>query len=222
MEQLTFILELFGTVAFAISGATTAIRKNMDILGVCVLGLVTAIGGGITRDILLGALPPAAFINPVYLYVGLATALVMFVPAVRRALFANHRVFDLLLLLSDSVGLGIFTVVGVGVTVAAGHGENMLLCVFLGVLTGVGGGVIRDVLAGDVPYIFVKHIYALAAAAGALVCCICVRLVDIGLGYIVGFAVVFVLRLCAAHFRWDLPKARNVDEEGKRDSHSEK
>ena len=69
---------------------------------------------------------------------------------------------------------------------------------------------------------FVKHIYALAAAAGALVCCICVRLADIGLGYIAGFAVVFVLRLCAAHFRWDLPKARNVDEEGKRDSHSEK
>jgi uncharacterized membrane protein YeiH len=215
MEKLTFILELFGTVAFAISGATTAIRKNMDILGVCVLGLVTAIGGGITRDILLGALPPAAFINPVYLYVGLATALVMFVPAVRRALFTNHRVFDLLLLLSDSVGLGIFTVVGVGVTVAAGHGTNMLLCVFLGVLTGVGGGVIRDVLAGDVPYIFVKHIYALAAAAGALVCCICVRLADIGLGYIAGFAVVFVLRLCAAHFHWDLPKARNVEEETK-------
>ena len=61
----------------------------------------------------------------------------------------------------------------------------------------------------------VKHIYALAAAAGALVCCICVRLADIGLGYIVGFAVVFVLRLCAAHFRWDLPKARNVEEETK-------
>ncbi len=215
MEKLTFILELFGTVAFAISGATTAMRKNMDILGVCVLGLVTAIGGGITRDILLGALSPAVFDNPVYLYVGLAAALVMFVPAVRRALFANHRVFDLLLLLSDSVGLGIFTVVGVGVAIHAGHGENMLLCVFLGVLTGVGGGVIRDVLAGDVPYIFIKHIYALAAAAGAIVCCICDRVADLGLGYIAGFAVVFVLRLCAARFRWDLPKARNVEGEEK-------
>ena len=215
MGDLTFILELFSTVAFAISGATTAIRKNMDILGVCVLGLVTAIGGGITRDVLLGALPPAVFTNAVYLYVGLATALVMFVPAVRRALFTNHRIFDLLLLLSDSVGLGIFTVVGVGVTVAAGHGDNILLCVFLGVLTGVGGGVLRDVLAGDVPYIFVKHIYALAAAAGAVVCCLCGRYADMGLGYIAGFVVVFVLRLCAAHFRWDLPRARDVEDSEK-------
>lgn len=213
MNELTFILELLGTVAFAISGATTAMRKNMDILGVCVLGFITAVGGGITRDILLGALPPAVFGRPVYIYVALAVSLVMFVPFVRRALFANHRLFDLLLLLTDSMGLAIFTVVGVGAAMGGGFGGNMLLCVFMGVLTGVGGGVLRDVLAGDVPYIFVKHFYALAAVLGALVCCICERFTDLTVGYIIGFAVVFVLRLCAAYFRWDLPKARNVEED---------
>lgn len=212
MSNLTFILELFGTVAFALSGATTAIRKNMDILGVCVLGVVTAIGGGITRDVLLGALPPAVFDRPVYLYVALIASLVMFVPALRSALFANHRVFDLMLLLTDSVGLGIFTVVGVGATVAAGHGDNMLLCIFMGVLTGVGGGVLRDVLAGDVPYIFVKHFYALAAAVGALVCCICHSFTELSVSYIGGFIVVFFLRICAAYFRWNMPKARSVEE----------
>ena len=224
MNELTFILELLGTVAFAVSGATTAIRKNMDILGVCVLGIVTAIGGGITRDVLLGALPPAVFDKPVYLYVALAAALVMFIPLVRAALFASHRVFELLLLVTDSVGLGIFAVVGVGASVAAGHGDNMLLCVFMGVLTGVGGGVIRDVLAGDVPYIFVKHFYALAAAVGAIVCCLCARFADLGIGYIAGFAVVVVLRLCAAHFRWNLPHARNVEEKSnpKKDGGSDK
>ena len=222
MGNLTFILELFGTVAFAISGAITGIRKNMDILGVCVLGVVTAIGGGITRDVLLGALPPTVFEHPVYLYVAVAASLVMFVPALCGALFANHKLFDLLLLLTDSVGLGIFTVVGVGATLAAGYGENMLLCVFMGTLTGVGGGVLRDVLAGDVPYIFVKHIYALAAAAGALVCCICHGFTELSISYIVGFAVVFVLRLCAAHFRWDLPKARPTEEEEKETSENKK
>lgn len=213
MSNLTFVLELIGTVAFALSGATTAMRKNMDILGVCVLGLVTAIGGGITRDILMGALPPAAFSHPVYLYVALISSIVMFFPFVRRALFANHALFDLLLLLTDSIGLAIFTVCGVGAAMAAGYGENMLLCVFMGTLTGVGGGVIRDVLAGDVPYIFVKHFYAVAGVLGAIACCICVKVADLGLGYIVGFAVVFVLRLCAAHFRWDLPKARPTEKE---------
>ena len=213
MGNLTFILELFGTVAFAISGAITGIRKIMDILGVCVLGVVSAIGGGITRDVLLGALPPAVFDRPVYLYVALAASLVMFVPVLRSALLANHKLFDLLLLLTDSIGLGIFTVVGVGATVAAGYGENMLLCVFMGTLTGVGGGVLRDVLAGDVPYIFVKHFYAVAGVLGAIACCICVKVADLGLGYIAGVAVVFVLRLCAAHFRWDLPKARPTEKE---------
>lgn len=213
MSNLTFILELFGTVAFAISGAITGIRKNMDILGVCVLGVVTAIGGGITRDVLLGALPPAVFERPVYLYVALAASLVMFVPALREALFANHKMFDLLLLLTDSIGLAIFTVVGVGATAAAGYGDNMLLCIFMGTLTGVGGGVLRDVLAGDVPYIFVKHIYALAAAAGALVCCVCYSFTDLGASYIGGFIVVFLLRLCAAHFRWNMPKARPTEKE---------
>ena len=98
----------------------------------------------------------------------------------------------------------------------------MLLCVFMGTLTGVGGGVIRDVLAGDVPYIFVKHIYALAAAAGALVCCICHSFTELSVSYIAGFAVVFVLRLCAAHFRWDLPKARPTEEEEKENSEKKK
>ncbi len=210
MSLFILIFEIIGTVAFAISGAMTGLKKNMDVFGVCILGLTTAVGGGIIRDLILGVTPPSAFCDPTNALLALGVSLVFFIPALRRKLFARAKIFDQLLLLTDSAGLGIFTVCGARVAISAGYGENFFLTIFLAVLTGVGGGVIRDLFAGDRPYIFVKHIYACAALAGGIICTILWRLIGESASMLIGFAVVVVIRLLAAHFHWSLPKAHDV------------
>ena len=167
IEYMVSITEILGTVAFSVSGAMTAIRKKMDILGVVVLGVVTAVGGGIIRDLLLGITPPAAFQNPVYVAWATVTALLAFVLARHTWSEKNRHLFELLLNLVDSLGLGLFAVIGVRTAIDCGYGDNGFLSIFVGVLTGVGGGMLRDTMAGEVPKIFRKRIYALAALAGA-------------------------------------------------------
>lgn len=214
MEIFILCFELIGTFAFALSGAITGLQKRMDILGVCVLGLTTAVGGGITRDLILGITPPSAFRFPVFLCVALSVSILVFIPWIRRHLFANGRFFELLLLWTDSAGLGIFTVCGVQVAMISGHGDNAILVLFVAVLTGVGGGVLRDIFAGDRPYIFIKHFYACAALSGAVVCYLpwqYLPSVPTNFDMIAGFAVVLVLRICAAHFHWSLPKSEGLE-----------
>ena len=169
LDIFILILELIGTMAFAASGAMTGLRKNMDIFGVCILGLTTAVGGGVIRDLILGNTPPATFQDPIYATVAVLTSLVMFLPQVRRVLMWDQALFDLCLFLMDTAGLGIFTVVGIRTAYAHVPQATVFLLVFVGVVTGVGGGVLRDMMAGDTPYIFVKHVYASASLAGALV-----------------------------------------------------
>ncbi|MBQ7545707.1 MAG: trimeric intracellular cation channel family protein [Clostridia bacterium] len=205
MDTFIFIIEIIGTMAFAVSGALTAMRKNMDIFGVIILAMTTAVGGGILRDLILGIQPPGTFGHPVYGMVATSVAVVLFFPAVRRLLGRNQTIYHWIMLLMDSLGLGIFTVIGIQTAYNAGS-KNVFLLVFVGVVTGVGGGVIRDVLAGDTPYIFVKHIYACASIAGAILC-IALRPVNHLLAFISGAALVLVIRLLAAKFRWSLPRA---------------
>ena len=208
MDIFILCLELIGTAAFAVSGALVGIGKRMDIFGVCILGLTTAVGGGIIRDVVLGITPPAAFTDPVYLIISIIISLLCFVPAVRRRFDPGHRFFDLMLFISDSAGLVIFTVCGAGVAVEKGYGDNFFLVVFVAVLTGVGGGVLRDIFAGDRPMIFVKHVYACASLCGAIVFIVCLRTVGQSIGMIVGFAVVTVMRILARRYRWSLPKPK--------------
>ena len=161
---IVFCMELIGTVAFAASGAMVGINRGMDIFGVCVLGVVTAVGGGMTRDMILGNVP-GALIRPVYVLVAVFTALAVFLALYfkRNALQGKPgELYDRAMLIMDSVGLGIFTVVGVTTGISHGYLENTFLLTFLGTLTGVGGGLLRDMMAGMPPYIFVKHIYACA------------------------------------------------------------
>lgn len=202
---LIFILEIIGAVSFAVSGAMTALRHRMDVFGVAILGLVTAVGGGVIRDLILGVTPPATFRHPVYAIVALSVSVVIFMPSVRRLLMKKQKLYDAVLLLMDSVGLGIFTVVGIRAAWEATDSVNVFLFIFVGVTTGVGGGVLRDVLAGDTPYIFVKHFYATASVIGALIC-ICVRILFGDTPAIIaGAAATVLLRILAAHFKWSLP-----------------
>lgn len=204
--DLTFLLlELAGTLAFAASGAMTGLKKNMDLFGVCILGLTTAVGGGVIRDVILGNTPPATFQDPVYALVALATSLVLFLPGIRRLLMWDQRLYDLTMLVLDSAGLGVFTTMGIRIAYGAVDDPSLFLLVFVGVVTGVGGGVLRDVLAGDTPYIFLKHVYASASLAGALVCVALWRTWGELPAILGGAAVVIIIRFLSAYFHWNLP-----------------
>lgn len=208
-DTVYFILEMVGTVAFAASGSVVAVKKNMDIFGVIILGLCTACGGGVIRDLVLGITPPTVFLNPVYAGVSILTSLVIFIIASRNWLGRYERVYDLLMLIMDSIGLGVFTVLGIQCATAISDSFNFFLLTFVGVVTGVGGGVMRDVLAGEPPYIFIKHFYACASLIGAAVCVLLIKPLGISLASLVGGGTVLVLRLLAARFRWKLPKVNN-------------
>ena len=206
---VTFVMEMAGSVAFAASGAMVGVERNMDIFGVSVLGVATAVGGGMIRDIVLGIIPPAVFTNPVYALVSvLASCIVFFIFYFKRELLQGHRreTYDKIMLAMDSVGLGIFTVVGVNTGISHGYVNYMFLLVFLGTITGVGGGLLRDIMAGVPPYILVKHIYACASIVGAIVCVVLYRNFGAVVSMVGASAVVILVRYLAAHYRWNLPK----------------
>lgn len=207
MNTFALILELVGTVAFAASGAIIAIRKKMDIFGVAVLALTTAVGGGIIRDVILDVTPPATFRDPIYALTAIAVSIIVFLKPVRHYLTGNHAVYQRTMLVMDALGLGIFSVVGVSMAYTAQPDAGAFLAVFVGVLTGVGGGVMRDVMAGDMPYIFVRHIYACASLAGALLCALSWHALGQVPAMVAGAATVVVIRILSATFKWNLPKA---------------
>lgn len=205
MQTLIFIFELIGTVAFAISGAMTALKKDMDIFGVAILGLTTAVGGGVLRDILLGITPPVMFRAPIYALLAIFISVVVFIPSVRRILTRNHALYEQMMLVMDSIGLGVFTVVGINTAYGVSSDFNLFLLIFVGTVTGVGGGVLRDVLAGNTPYIFVKHIYACASIVGAILCASLRAPLGEAAAVIIGASTVIIIRLLAAHYKWSLP-----------------
>ena len=205
-ENLLLLFEIMGTVAFAVSGAMVALSKKMDVFGVAVLGLVTAVGGGVIRDLILGITPPKTFQNPVYAAVAIATSLIIFIPAVRRFL-SGKEVYDKIMLLMDSAGLGIFTVVGIETAYLANQSHSIFLLIFVGVITGVGGGIIRDILAQTTPAILVRHFYATASIIGAIICILLWNSLGQSAAVIGGASSVLILRLLAAKYHWSLPKA---------------
>ena len=207
MSEFLLILEIIGTVAFAVSGAMTGLAKKMDIFGVAILGLTTAVGGGVIRDLILGLTPPAMFTNPIYAAVAAVVSVIAFLPAVRRWLTAYGRVRDVLMLVMDSLGLGVFTVVGIQRAYTATEHRGLFLLVFVGVVSGVGGGLLRDVMAGNTPYIFVKHVYASASIIGAILCAALWGVLGATAAMILGASVILTIRLLAAHYHWSLPRA---------------
>ncbi len=211
-EILLLAFEIAGTVAFAVSGALLGLEKRMDILGISILGLTTAVGGGVIRDIILGITPPMTFRNPLYAAIAIGVSVLVFVIVRKRSLFKG-RFYEITMLIMDSTGLGVFTVIGINTAFVRDDSYGIFLLVFVGVMTGVGGGILRDVMAGDRPYIFVKHFYASASIIGALVCVAVWDVLGSITSMFVGTAVVIVLRLCAARFRWSLPKVQDPSDQ---------
>lgn len=211
MDTFFFILELIGTVAFAVSGAAMGTRKEMDIFGVCILGSATAVGGGILRDLMLDLTPPMAFRDPVWLIVGLVTSVLVFLPMLRRPVQKNKRVWDGVMLVSDAVGMGIFG--ATAILLAQRNGQSSVwLLVFVAMLTGTGGGVLRDVMAGEVPGVFRRHVYVSAVIAGAILFLAIQPLLPETAAVLISVAATVTLRCLAAHFRWNLPRAHALSE----------
>jgi uncharacterized membrane protein YeiH len=215
MKTFVLFLELTGTVAFAVSGAMTGLKKKMDVFGVAILGLTAAVGGGVLRDVVMGVLPPKTFRDPTYAFIAVAVAFVVFIPAIHRRLLRRRRLFESILVLMDALGLGIFTVIGIRTAYEVSSGFNAFLLIFVGVATGVGGGLMRDLLAGDMPFIFVRNIYASASATGAAVCVVLWKYAGGVLSMMIGTAVIVLLRLLSFHFNWHLPRAVGFDDPGR-------
>ena len=209
MDSFVFVMDVIGTVAFAISGAMVAIHKKMDIFGVCILALATATAGGAIRDLLIGKTPPMMFRNPVYVLISAVTACVVFAFVYFQKKEQGKRLamfYERILFLCDSLGLAAFTVDGVHAGMVYTGYKNLFLVVFLGVITGVGGGILRDVFAQELPMVFVKQVYACASILGGIVTGLLWHSVGQNNAMMAGFAVTLMIRIFAAHFRWDLPK----------------
>ena len=206
MEMYIFVMEIIGSVAFAISGAIEAVRHKMDVFGVTVLGLVTAVGGGIIRDMVIGDLPPKMFRDPTCAMVAILTSIAVFFLAPRTH---HSKWAEKVLYIADSIGLAVFTAVGVESAYDLGY-TGLTLMLFVGVITGVGGGVLRDVFTGTIPYIFRKHIYATASLTGVLAIRICAKWVDQSAALAVGAGLIVMIRLIAILFHLNLPKSQEM------------
>ena len=210
--MMVFIFEFIGTVAFALSGADVGIRKKMDLFGVTILAMITAVGGGILRDIILNVTPPAAFREPVFTLSAIAVGIFSFITTRRHIQLHQKALCEVLLRTMDSIGLGLFTVVGVETAFVHVQDANIHLAVFVGVITGIGGGIFRDVMSGSTPFVFVKHFYACASLIGAVVCALCWSWFGSIFSMLIGAILIFVLRNLAAHYRWSLPKIAQIEQ----------
>ncbi|CAM3417153.1 trimeric intracellular cation channel family protein [Stackebrandtia soli] len=196
--MLLLVLSLLGTAVFAASGAAAAAARRLDLFGVVVVGFITALGGGMIRDVVIGVSPPVAFVDWRYSVTAILTS---------SALFWTHaRVFRLrrTMLTLDAAGLGLFTVVGTAAAIDAGL--PVIGACMVGMITGVGGGVIRDVLTNEVPVVLHREIYAVASAVGALI----VATGSVfdwpeGVMSVIGAVVVFGLRMVSVQRNWSAP-----------------
>ena len=204
------VLDLVGTFAFALNGALTAVRAvRVDIVGVITLGMITALGGGTLRDVLLGAVPPAAFVDWRYLAVAAGGGLLVFLFG--RPLARFSRTIDVL----DAAGLGLFAVTGAGKALEFGAGP--VQAVILGAITGVGGGTLRDVLIRRVPGVLSSGLYAIPALVGAILAVVAEHN---GVAHVVGVpaevyaaAVCFLIRVAGWHYGVEAPRPRAPGEE---------
>lgn len=211
MDTMILILELIGTCAFAVSGAVIGISKRFDIFGVFFAGTITALGGGTIRDVLLGNLPPAMFRNYIYLIFAFATCLITFITAsiLKNRFSENIAVIDKINNFFDALGLGVFTITGMNIAVSSGFGDNFFFVIFLGMTTGCGGGILRDAIISEVPFVLKKRIYAVASLAGGILYYLLYITFDcpVVISTVAGIVLIFILRLFASVFRWHLPKA---------------
>ena len=217
-----FYFEIIGTIVFALQGSLVAIEKKLDILGIFILGVITSVGGGATRDVLLGNTPPAMFQNPAYCLIADLTVLVVVLSYRRLAPLLHASKYPMVakgIHVLDAIGLGIFTVVGADIAIASGYGDNLFLCSFVGVITGVGGGLLRDILANRTPVILKRDIYAVASMIGAILYCVMVRYVSYTVAVFSVCLMILIIRMVAVYKYVHLPSLRSEEHTSELQSH---
>ena len=199
-----YVFDVLGTIAFALSGALVGLSKKMDVFGVIVLAVLTAVGGGMVRDVLIDSMP-AALVNTTNLLLAVATAVFVSVfYGVYHVTPGQKRKLVKAFLISDTLGLGAFTVTGV-IAGLAPKDAQFTLPILLGLITAVGGGVMRDLLAQRMPTVLYADVYAVASVAGSFIVCLAAKYHgDMQLASWAGFFVVVVLRFCAIRYRWQV------------------
>lgn len=206
-----FILEIIGTISFAVSGAVVAIKSRLDIFGVVFIGVITAIGGGIVRDLLIGKTPPMVFFNFYLFIIAVITSIIVFVIT-----YINKHKFNILEgtieyvnNFFDAIGLAAFSVMGTEVSFVEGFSDNLFFSVTLGMLTGIGGGIFRDILTDTTPFVLKKRIYASASILGSCTYYILRKNFDnLIMVSVISMLLVFGIRLLATKYCWSLPKIK--------------
>lgn len=205
MTVFIHVFEIIGTIAFAISGSIVAVNKQMDIFGILILGLVTAVGGGAIRDVIIGNIPPTVFRNPACAIIALSSSFLLFIIYKLHISNPSPKIVDLTLFISDSVGLAAFTVTGIQTTQQLYSAPNITLLLFVGPITGIGGGILRDLFANNIPFIFQKHVYATASIIGAICYVLLYQLSPGWFAAIGSCLIIFITRCISYKFKLNLP-----------------
>ncbi len=202
IQTIVLILDLFGTMAFAVTGAFKAIEHKADIVGIIILATITGVAGGTIRDIVLGHFPPHSISDPNYVIITTVTGIVIFF------LYPKMQKHWNLFLKFDAIGLGVFTAIGATLAYQI-FGMNFLAMAMAGMVTAVGGGILRDMFVNEIPMVFVKELYASASFLGVVVFYILlVANLQIEIVTIGSILVTTIIRLVAMKYNWNLPKVR--------------
>jgi uncharacterized membrane protein YeiH len=197
--NLIQFLDLFGTMAFAVTGALKAVEHRLDIFGVIFLAAITGLAGGIIRDVVLGRIPPTGISELSFVSIAIITAIAVFFlyPKIKGQLG--------LFLIFDAVGLGVFTIIGATIALNI-YGFNVLLMVFAGMITAIGGGIIRDALVNETPLVFRKELYASISFVGVLLYSLLIYVgINLDISSILCIVFVTFVRIMAIHNKWNLP-----------------
>lgn len=205
---IIIVMEVIGTIAFALSGSLIAVKSNLDLFGVIFVGSITAVGGGIMRDVLIGQFPPSIFSNTVYLAIAAVTAILTFIFSYlnRKSFQDFKRKLEVVNNFFDAIGLAAFTVIGVEMAVDAGFSTHPVFAILMGFLTGIGGGMIRDVLVDKTPHVLRKQIYAVASLLGGCLFYFIRISFNETVAVFVSAPIIIIIRMMATQFHWKLPR----------------
>lgn len=213
-EWIILITEILGTIAFSASGAMIGIQRRLDLFGVIVISVITSFGGGTVRDIILGQFPPRMFSSFYMLAISVAVAIAVFAIsyANKGKVEKHNEVFEVFKNIIDAVGLAAFSISGVQVALSSEHADNAFLCVLMGMLTGVGGGILRDMMTRSIPYVLRKHVYASASLVGSLLFYMLVSFkVNDTASTLIAIVFIVTVRVLAAKYKWSLPRINSVE-----------
>ena len=203
IDFFIYILDLFGTMAFAVTGAFKAIEHKADIVGIIILATITGVAGGTIRDVIFGKELPNSLVDPSYVIITVISGVILFL------LYSRMKKHWNIFLKFDAIGLGVFTVIGATFAYNL-FGMNFLIIILSGMLTAIGGGILRDVFVNQTPIVFVKELYASASFIGAITFYFTLLITnEVYAATILGITLTTGLRLIAMKYNWNLPRVRS-------------